>query len=80
MKKKIAIVENCNECPFLKPDTTDSLFDESFCKKTKLKGSKINLFKVCPLPDHVGEGWLSKPNKDKATKNADKYPNTYEHY
>ena len=47
--KKVAIVENCGECPFFERHEN---YDECLCKKINLKGNQENLFKVCPLPNY----------------------------
>lgn len=47
-KKKVAIVDDCDDCPFM--------FKGSLYKCSKLEllsESKYRLFDVCPLPNYV---------------------------
>ena len=60
MIKKVAIVENCEECPFLRINTNDeakkyNIDYLSYCKKSKLIGTRENLWNACPLPNDASE-------------------------
>lgn len=51
MSKKVAIVEDCFECPFF-IDNEWEVVKKSKCKKMKLEGNQIDLFNVCCLPNY----------------------------
>lgn len=50
MSKRVAIVESCEECPFLELKN----LPESKCIKWKITGKKKDLWYVCKLPNHLG--------------------------
>ena len=50
MSKRVAIVENCKECPFLELPN----LSESKCNKLRLTGKISDLWNACPLPNHCG--------------------------
>ncbi len=53
--KKIAIVENCNECPFYVDNEYD-VIKKSKCKKANIWGNQEDIFNVCPLPNYDDYG------------------------
>ena len=64
MSKKVAIVEDCFECPFF-IDNEWEVVKKSKCKKLNLEGNQNDLFNACPLPnyyknDESEEGFLQK--------------------
>lgn len=54
MSKKIGLIDDCSECPFLIDNEWDGKKMTDYeCKKLRLKGrNKNDLYKVCPLPDY----------------------------
>lgn len=48
--RKIAVVEDCYECPFFINNEYDAN-KKSRCVKLRLSGSNTDLIKYCPLPD-----------------------------
>ena len=59
MSKKVAIIEDCFECPFF-IDNEWEVVRKSKCKKSNLEGYQKDLFNVCPLPDYEDNDFLQK--------------------
>lgn len=62
--KKIAIVEDCFECPFFVDNEWD-IVKKSRCKKANVWGNQTDIFNVCPLPNYDDEKVYDDKNLQK---------------
>lgn len=54
MSKKVAIVDDCFECPFF-IDNEWEVVKKSKCKKLNLEGNQSDLINACPLPNYESD-------------------------